>query len=116
MDERANTVRDRFGLIGTDAGTLVYVGYPTDFSDVVIPTAMDANSGCYFYVSPPPPPPPPPCWGLTCSLQARYDGMKEGVHLGFDGLTDNYESEIIGDITRPGLPDVRHLLNVALSR
>lgn len=112
--EKGNEVRDRFGFFGTDAGTLVYVAYPPDFDDVFIPTSLDAHSGCYFFVSPPPP--RPPTWGLTCSLTSAKEGMEERVHLAFDGLSDEYKSEIVGDITQPGTPDVQYLLDEALSR
>jgi len=112
--EKGNEVRDRLGFFGTDAGTLVYVAYPPDFDNVFIPTSLDAHSGCYFFLSPPPP--PPPAWGLTCSLASGKKGMEERVHLAFDGLSDDYRSEIIGDITRPSSPDVHYLLDQALSR
>lgn len=112
--KKANVIRDRFGFFGADTGTLVYVAYPPDFTEAYVPTTLDAHSGCYFFV--PPPSPPPPAWGLTCSLTPGHTGVEERVHLAFDGLTDEYESEIIGDITEPSSPDPNHLLSVALSR
>jgi len=112
--ERANEVRDRLGFYGADSGTLVYVSYPLGFDKAFIPTSLDAHAGCRFFVSPPPP--APPAWGLTCSLTAGKDGIEERVHLALDRLTDEFGSEIIGEITRASSPDVEYLVAEAFNR
>jgi hypothetical protein len=121
-DEFANVVRDYLGFEELDEGVLVGIVYPVDFAadDVRIPTTLDAHSGCHFFVSFAS---VGAEWGLTCCLNGGHDhappprsGFKERVHRPFVGLTDAFESEMIGKVTEEPEPDWAYLLGVALDR
>lgn len=122
-DEFANVVRDHLGFDELDEGMLVGIAYPADFAptDACIPTTLDAHSGCRFFI---PSTSADAGWGLTCCLHGRHDGgpptrragLRERVHKAIDGLTDEFEGEIIGEITEETVPDWAYLLEVALDR
>jgi hypothetical protein len=123
-DERlfANAVRDRIGFSELDEGLLVGIAYPADFSERhgYIPTTLDAHAGCHFFI---PYTSTDADWGLSCCLNANHDGhyfgtdgFKERVHRSIDGLTDEFEGEIIGEVIGTPAPDRSYLLEVALSR
>lgn len=114
--EFANTVRDRLGFDEPCEGRkLVGIIYPVDFERLktYIPTTLDAHAGCHFFI---PFASIESDWGLSCCLNSTAPGFKERVHKSFQGLTDEFESEIIGDVTRETIPDWQYLLNEALSR
>lgn len=112
-----NAVRDRLGFGELDDGMLVGIVYPADFTEGYIPTTLDAHSGCRFFI---PYDPAGSDWGLTCCLNTTHeghyfgiDGFVERVHEAFDGLTDEFEGEIIGEITEEPGPNLSYLLEVA---
>ena len=115
-EKKACSIRDRLGFYELDDGLLVYVVYPSDseLAEAYVPTSLDACSKSYFFV---PIGKTEETWGMTCSLNPASVGMKERVHKVFnEGLTDAFESEIIGPVTEAGKPDTDHLQEVALNR
>jgi hypothetical protein len=112
--EKASRLRTRLGFYKYDVGRLVFVAYPsgTDFVAAFQPTSLDANTTSSFFISKGS---HADTWGETCSLNSTFDGMRERVHRGFEGLTDAFESEIIGPV-EPEDPDMDHFLSVAWSR
>lgn len=110
--EFANIVRDRLGFDELNDGKLVGIVYPIDFNraKAYVPTTLDAHSGCHFFISFVS---GTNDWGLTCGLSSTAIGLKERVHEAFDGLTDEFESEMIGDITKLADPEWKHLLDEA---
>jgi hypothetical protein len=113
--DKASVARTRLGFYKFDVGRLVFVAYPPDFDLALgyVPTSLDANSTSLFFV--PIGMEPTADWGETCSLTPVHPGMKERVHRGFVGLTDEFESEIIGYV-EPAEADTNHLLKVAWGR
>jgi len=112
--KKASLLRTRLGFYGCDTGRLVFVAYPAGAAcEAFQPTSLDANPGCYFFVSKQMQ--ATDTWGETCSLNSGFDGMKERVHRPFQGLTDDFETEIIGEVEAQS-PDMNHLLTVAWSR
>jgi hypothetical protein len=112
--EKASLVRTRLGFYGYDTGRLVFIAYPAGAHyEAFQPTSLDANPGCLFFVSKQMQ--PTDTWGETCSLSSGFEGLKERVHRPFQGLTDDYETEIIGEVEAQS-PDMNHLLTVAWSR
>jgi hypothetical protein len=119
-EQFANAVRDLLGFSELDEGTLVGIVYPADFTEGYLPTTLDAHSGCHFFVTHDS---AGADWGLTCCLNITHaghyfghDGFKERVHESFDGLTDAFHGEIIGEITEEPEPNWSYLLRVARSR
>ena len=113
-EKKASQLRTRLGFYEYDTGRLVFVAYPPSSNYAAFqPTSLDANSTCFFFVSKQRQ--PNDTWGETCSLNPTLPGMKERVHRGFQGLTDDFESEIIGTV-EPSEADLNHLLSVAWSR
>jgi hypothetical protein len=113
-EKKASQMRTRLGIYEYDTGRLVFVAYPASSScEAFQPTSLDANSGCVFFVSKQMQ--PADTWGETCSLSPDFPGMKERVHRTFRGLTDDFESEIVGPV-EPEDADMNHLLSVAWSR
>jgi hypothetical protein len=114
-EKKATCLRTRLGFYEYDRGRLVFVAYPpdVDFFASFQPTSLDANSGCFFFVSKGNL--ATETWGETCSLNSSFPGMRERVHHGFQGLTDAFESEIIGYV-EPEITDTNHLLHTAWSR
>jgi hypothetical protein len=112
--KKASLVRTRLGFYGYDTGRLVFVAYPAAAHyEAFQPTSLDANPGCLFFVSKQMQ--PTDTWGETCSLSSGLEGLKERVHRPFQGLTDDFETEIIGEVEAQP-PDMDHLLTVAWSR
>lgn len=111
----ANAVRDCLGFDELDEGKLVGIIYPVNIDNVqaYIPTTLDAHVGCHFFL---PIASINNTWGLSCGLNPMAPGLNERVHESFEGLTDEFESEIIGDVNREASPDWEYLLNQALSR
>ncbi|HKR11608.1 MAG TPA: hypothetical protein VJT15_06110 [Pyrinomonadaceae bacterium] len=113
-NEKASRFRTRLGFYEYDTGRLIYFLYPASFNyDAFQPTSLDANTTCFFFVSKEMQ--LADTWGETCSLNPAFAGMKERVHRGFQGLTDDFETEIIGQVEAESA-DIDHLLNVAWSR
>lgn len=122
--EFADQVGNRLGFDNLVIGDiLVGIVYPINFNHLVayIPTTLDAHVGCHFFV---PFAAAGVDWGLSCCLnldsRPKHDPdsycFKERVHEFFEGLTDEFEGEIIGSITEDSLPDWEHLFNVAQRR
>jgi hypothetical protein len=115
----ADVVANNLGYDGLVSGDqLVGIIYPVSFDHLEshIPTTLDAHVGCRFFL---------PFadvaldWGLTCCLNDIKPGsknLKERVHKPIDGLTDEFEGDIIGDITEDSSPDYSHLYAEALRR
>jgi hypothetical protein len=114
-DKFANAVRDRLGFAELDEGTLVGIIYPANFDGLkaYIPTTLDAHAGCHFFI---PFASVKSTWGFTCGLNSRSPGLSERVHQSFEGLTDEFESEMIGEITEEAMPDWVYLLEQARKR
>jgi hypothetical protein len=119
VDKFADMVGISLGFDGLLKGNkLVGIVYPVD-PDLVagyIPTTLDAHLNCRFFV---PFADANSDWGLTCclhNLERHLHGLKERVHEAFDGLTNEFQGEIIGDITEEFKPDWSHLLEVASGR
>jgi hypothetical protein len=120
----ADEVGERLGFDQLIAGDkLLGIIYPVnlDHLETYIPTTLDAHNGCNFFV---PFASGDVDWGLSCCLnlnsRQKNDpdiyGFKERVHESFEGLTDEFEGEIIGDVTESAAPDLNHLFHVARRR
>jgi hypothetical protein len=109
-----DVLRDRLGFIGLSRGWLATITYPAGFDSVgfYAPTTLDINSLCAFYISMS----SSDGWGLTCGLKTDTAGLQERVHEPLNGLADDFELDLRGEVAQPDEPDPVHLLQEALGR